>query len=220
MSHDSLEDLPTLTYVFSNSETPRTIRTDGGKGPVTVLRTRIGKEMDQEFITCPFNTFMESYLPFVPKQHDIDTCLQRMHDAKKSGKGGDPVVTKDLSKDSFCFGAFTDRTLTTELAYYANLEDIAAGIECQQVEGRQLSYKFYDCPTRRILSGIHGSNNQIDGCFASVNCDIGASFLHTAVIAVAGEWKIRDTPADRRKVCATFHARTETKLNIFRIIVK
>ncbi|KAF9560248.1 hypothetical protein CPC08DRAFT_723418 [Agrocybe pediades] len=194
------------------TDTARTFRTDGNKTGVNKLRAQIGKEMDQEFVECEFEDFMEAYLPFVPDDDVVDACLARLR--KANTREGDPILRQiNLGTDERpnlceCLADFHDPIHTTEAQLFSRLDDIADVIAESMVDERKYRYQFYDCHSRDILSDIEGSTNQIDACFPPVGIDLpesgeredAADRLHTSLIPVACEWKLRKTPDNKKEV--------------------
>jgi len=128
------------------------------------------------------------------------------------------------------FTDFHDLDFATEKWTFSHLGPIAEIIGQSEIAGRTLNFRFYDCPDRAIKSDIEGSTNKIDACFPPINCSLaqppptgysladleshtdafvsGIDIAHirpkleydTVSIAVACEWKAKNTPEERLQV--------------------
>jgi len=130
--------------------------------------------MSGEFIQCSFEEHMKRYLPFVPDDADVNTCIERM--LKDRGDGEGPIITETLADEerpaSRYFTDFHDLAFTTEKWTFSHLGPIAEIIGQSEIAGRTLNFRFYDCPDRAIESDIEGSTNKIDACFPPIDCSL------------------------------------------------
>ncbi|PPQ85559.1 hypothetical protein CVT25_006729 [Psilocybe cyanescens] len=167
-SDESTASSPNIKHIRNLSFTPRKSVTGGGTSKITDLRAHIGSEMDGEFVICDVDKFMEHYLPFVPSENHVKSCVETK--LKPSG-------LMDKSTTSV-FTAFRDTPVInkevvgqrTEMEIYAPLEEIAKEIaEFDHPDKARTRNKFSyrNVPFDTIKSDIHGSNHKVDACFTT-----------------------------------------------------
>jgi len=207
-----------------NSQT-ETSRTSSGTTGIDGLRPHMDTEMRGEFIQCSFEEHMKRYLHFVPDNADLNACIARMLQDRGDGKG--PIITETLADEetpaSLYFTDFDELAFTREKWTFSHLAQIAEIIGQSEINGRTLNFRFCSCPDESIKSDIERSTNQINACFSPIHCSLlqplsrgslpnleshtdsfvpGIDIAHSwwPNIAVACEWKVKNTPEERLKV--------------------
>lgn len=189
----------------SPSLTPRKTATGGGSTKVAELRSQMGYEMDEEFVTCDIDSFMKHYLPFVPAENDVTRCVNKH--LKPKG-----VMIMNKSRKGLVFSKFRETPVInanvigqrSEMEIYTPLADIAKNIGHYVFQPQaddkptpmRNRFNYRNVYNNTIKSNIEGSNHRNDGCFTS---DEG-NFLSTWGIAVPIEQKIKTTNKDRLDV--------------------
>jgi len=181
--------------------------------------------MRGDFIQCSFEEHLKRYLPFVPEDADVNACIARMLQDRGDGKG--PIITETLADEetptSQYFTDFDEPAFTRGKWTFYHLTQIAEIIGQSEINGRTLNFRFCSCPDESIKSDIEGSTNQINACFSPIHCSLlqpptrnslpdleshtdsfvpGIDIAHSwsPNIAVACEWKVKNTPEERLKV--------------------
>ncbi|KAH9476608.1 hypothetical protein JR316_0010521 [Psilocybe cubensis] len=189
-------------------DTPRSQKSFGQDIGIVQLRNQIAREMDGEFITCPVESFMETYLPFVPTEKETQYFVKKLLEDIPTGRGAGPYALRSdtdpipsvLTGDetNFAFRAYPPKkkmaVLTdNEIAVFKGWEKIAETIGNIDYPGQRNRNKFsyVNVPYKPIDSPNRGSNNKIDAAFV-------AAFeknkpLLTTDIAVVMEHKLSES---------------------------
>ncbi|PPQ81544.1 hypothetical protein CVT25_013426 [Psilocybe cyanescens] len=86
-------------------DTHRSQRSFRGDAVLTQLRSQIATEMDGEFVRCPVDDFIKTYLPFAPdeaeRKYFVDNLLQNIPTVSDS-PDGPQIRSGAKSKPSLC----------------------------------------------------------------------------------------------------------------------
>ncbi|KXN88723.1 hypothetical protein AN958_06590 [Leucoagaricus sp. SymC.cos] len=154
------------TRTLMVQSTPRVTRSSGDKRTVTRNRKRVAEEMDSEMLTCAFEEFQHSYLPFVPSSEEVKKATDQVESVgwfSKNDQG--PYEWPDLQN--------SDWANKTEAQIYSLL-GIAEVIRQIQFKGdgsnnsnreSKLRVVYHDYPDENVFSRIPGADFRIGGCF-------------------------------------------------------
>ena len=164
-----------------SQQTPRSARSDGHDIKQTLLRMKIGEEMDTEMVVCDFQTFRQHYLPFDPSEDEVDRALQLLHEKKLMKVKNNKYLWSSFHRPSEC--------VEVEDVVFKPLEDISQTLQNQFEVHKNRTPKFsYRChPNANLSSDIPGSNHRIDGSFSFIGTNDKSVVTHS--VAVGAEFK-------------------------------
>ena len=156
--------------------------------------------MDAEILTCSFHDF-QSYLPFIPSQTLIDSCLESL---TTDGDNEDAIlVTVGNGRYQSKKFSAKRKSRINAAKHFKVVEETSRRLKKCKIHGRTLTYQYFNCPSTRIHSDIKRSTYKIDGAMVPAYLtaeNMKCSGHHTTNIAVACEWKIEPSEANKRKV--------------------
>ncbi|PPQ79050.1 hypothetical protein CVT25_002359 [Psilocybe cyanescens] len=131
---------------------------------ITDLINHIGSKMDDEFIICDIDAFMNAYLPFVPSADHLKSCLETN------------LETTDFMDKSEIFSlcAFRDTPVIdedivgkrTEMDIYGPLALIDEKIgDFDHPDRERNKFKYCNLPSKTTELTIPGFINTVDACF-------------------------------------------------------
>lgn len=118
--------------------------------------------MDEEFVICDIDVFMNHYLPFVPDDDNVESCLNMHLTPNGFIDDSDKLVFKLKGGDN---------DQRNEKQVYAPLADIAKYISAYKFPDsgdstrQRNEFHYRNVPDDTIKAHIKGSDNKIDACF-------------------------------------------------------
>ncbi|TFY70853.1 hypothetical protein EVG20_g2145 [Dentipellis fragilis] len=217
-AHSSIPQIPNSKRASSVvSDTPRSIRTEP-KANVPYERPVICKEMDEEIVTVPHESFLRDYAPWYPSDQDVKACLDELVKAE--------VVTNDRCH----FVAFEEKKpddrFNSEIAAYKFITSICDAIATAKIRNRTPCFKMEQKPRSRTASETPGSSHEIDGYFRPLKSTVPGAVeseskdTSTADSAVNCEWNLESGPEPtldnyRKAVSAAVHVMNDDVRRMF-----
>uniref|UniRef100_A0A8H8CNM9 Fungal-type protein kinase domain-containing protein n=1 Tax=Psilocybe cubensis TaxID=181762 RepID=A0A8H8CNM9_PSICU len=141
--------------------------------------------MEREFIVCDLDQFMSSYLPFVPSEADVSSCISQC-------LRPDSMVVGTGDTTRFMLYLSPPDGSQSEMKTYRNLEKISASIAKFEYPGRTRNrFHYKHTPYASIAKSTH----KIDACFTADTFSSESKILNTYAMAVPMEHKV--DPAQR-----------------------
>jgi hypothetical protein len=148
----------------------------------TLLRMKIGEEMDTEMVVCDFQTFRQHYLPFDPSEDEVDSALQFLHEKELMKVEDNNYLWSSFGRPSKC--------AEVEDIAFKPLEDISQTLQDHDLgtnKNRATKFIYRRHPNTNISSDIPGSNHRIDGSFSFMGTNDKSVVTHC--VAVPAEFK-------------------------------
>ncbi|KAH9476729.1 hypothetical protein JR316_0010644 [Psilocybe cubensis] len=160
--------------------------------------------MDSEFkfIRCSVESFMNTYLPFVPNDKETQYFVQQLLQDTSTGAGNashsSDVTTRPVlsvltgNETTFAFRDYPlqskrGRQSNSKITVFRGWEKIAQTIGNFEYPGERKRNKFsyVNIPNKRIASSNRGYNNKIDAAFVAA-CDTDKPLQTTDIAVVVG----------------------------------
>uniref|UniRef100_A0A8H7XX27 Fungal-type protein kinase domain-containing protein n=1 Tax=Psilocybe cubensis TaxID=181762 RepID=A0A8H7XX27_PSICU len=206
VSHNGEGKKP-LKGVLLSPEALRSYRNSAQLEHIGIVQRRqqhIVREMDSEFkfIRCPVESFMNTYLPFVPNDKETQYFVQQLLQGTLTGAGNashsSDVTTRPVlsvltgNETTFAFRDYPlqrkrGRQSNSKITVFRGWEKIAQTIGNIEYPGERKRNKFSyaNVPNKRIASSNRGYNNKIDAAFVAA-CDTHKPLQTTDVAVVVG----------------------------------